>query len=71
MGAYLSIVAGAIKLFSYLAAALQQHHDEVNGANKVIAVDNAQAAEVNAHVAEVTVKTTDAVALEQLLDGRG
>lgn len=31
MGAYLSIIAGAIKLFNYLAAALQQHHDEMNG----------------------------------------
>lgn len=32
MGAYLSIVSGAIKLFNYIAAALQQHHDELNGA---------------------------------------
>lgn len=31
MSVYLSIVAGAIKLFNYMAAALQQHHDELNG----------------------------------------
>ena len=36
MGAYLSIVSGAIKLFNYLAAALQQHHDELNGANNAV-----------------------------------
>lgn len=31
MSVYLNIVAGAIKLFNYLAASLQQHHDEMNG----------------------------------------
>ncbi len=31
MGAYLSIVSGAIKLFNFIASALQQHHDEMNG----------------------------------------
>lgn len=31
MGVYLSIVSGAIKLCNYIAAALQQHHDEMNG----------------------------------------
>lgn len=42
MSAYLSIVAGAIKLFNYLAAALQQHHDEMNGANaQKVATDDA------------------------------
>ncbi len=33
MGAYLAVISGAIKLFNYIAAALQQHHDELNGAN--------------------------------------
>lgn len=32
MGAYLAIISGAIKLFNYIAAGLQQHHDELNGA---------------------------------------
>ena len=31
MGAYLSIISGAIKIFSAIAQALQQHHDELNG----------------------------------------
>ena len=31
MTAYLSIISGAIKLFNYIAGALQQHHDELNG----------------------------------------
>lgn len=29
---YLSIIAGAIKLFAAIAQRLQQHHDEMNGA---------------------------------------
>lgn len=33
MGAYLTIISGAIKFFNYCAAALQQHHDELNGSN--------------------------------------
>lgn len=40
MGAYLSIVAGAIKALNYLAAALQQHHDELNGAGQQRNADN-------------------------------
>lgn len=40
MSVYLSIIAGAIKLFNYIAGSLQQHHDEVNGANKQKVADN-------------------------------
>ena len=43
MEAYLSIVSGAIKLFNYLAAALQQHHDEMNGVTAQVAADKTQA----------------------------
>lgn len=71
MGAYLSIISGAIKLFNAVAAALQQHHDEVNGQNKVIAADNAQAAKVNENVAKAAVSNSDTAALGELLDGRG
>lgn len=70
MTAYLSIISGAIKLFNAIALALQQHHDEVNGQNKIIASDNAESAKVNENVAKATVDTTDAVALDRLLDGR-
>ena len=41
MNVYLSIVAGAIKLLNYMAAALQQHHDEMNGVTAQVNRDNA------------------------------
>ncbi len=69
MGAYLSIVSGAIKLFNYLAGALQQHHDEINGVNRERASENAAAAKVNENVAKVAVSTDDAAALELLRKG--
>lgn len=42
MGAYLSIISGAIKFFNYIAAALQQHHDEMMGATAQTAADQKQ-----------------------------
>ncbi len=67
MGAYLSIVSGAIKLFNYIAAALQQHHDEMNGR----IAQNADDLTVNAKAAENAAIIEDrnaALPREQLVD---
>lgn len=40
MSAYLAIIAGIVKFANYIAGALQQHHDELNGANKQKVADN-------------------------------
>ncbi len=40
MGAYLAIISGIIKFANYIAGSLQQHHDELNGANKQKVGDN-------------------------------
>lgn len=71
MGAYAAIIAGALKLVNYVAAALQQHHDEISGVNKERAATNAQAAQVNANVAKQAVSDSDAAALERLRNGLG
>ena len=42
MGVYLSIISGAIKLCNFIAAALQQHHDEMNGVTAQTAADQAK-----------------------------
>jgi len=72
MGAYLSIVAGAIKLFNYIAGALQQHHDELNG-RRAQAVDDLQASlKADQHAAQTqqTVHDLSPVALDaELRDG--
>lgn len=34
MGAYLTIIAGIVKFANYISASLQEHHDELNGANQ-------------------------------------
>jgi molybdate-binding protein len=69
VSAYLSIVSGAIKLFNYLAAALQQHHDEINGVNRERADENAAAAKVNEDVAQAAVTATPSDALKRLRRG--
>jgi hypothetical protein len=69
MGAYLAIVSGALKFANYIAAALQQHHDELSGVNKERAATNAAKAEGNANVAQAAVDTTNVVALGKLRDG--
>lgn len=71
MGTYLSIVSGAIKLLNYLAAALQQHHDELNGENAVKAADNATSAQVDSDVAKAAVTDTDSDAVDRLRAGGG
>lgn len=40
MGVYLSIISGVVKLFNYMAAGLQHHHDEMNGAKQQQGADN-------------------------------
>lgn len=47
MGTYLAILRGAISLLNRISAALQQHHDEINGENKIIATDNAEKAKAD------------------------
>lgn len=46
------------------------HNATVAGEDKVIAVDNAASAQVNADVAKAAVDTTDSAALNSLRDGR-
>ncbi len=41
MGAYLAIISGLIKFANYVAAGLQQHHDELNGAKAQRGADDA------------------------------
>lgn len=69
MSVYLSIVAGVLKLLNWATSAIQQHHDEVSGQNKIIAADNAATSKVNGDVAKAAVLTTDDVALDRLRDG--
>lgn len=40
MSPYLAIISGIVKFCNYVAGALQQHHDELNGANKQKVADN-------------------------------
>lgn len=40
MSAYLVIISGIVKFANYIAGSLQQHHDELNGANKQKVADN-------------------------------
>ncbi len=40
MSAYLAIISGIIKFANYIAGSLQQHHDELNGANAQKVADN-------------------------------
>ncbi len=46
MSVYLSIIAGIVKFANYIAGSLQQHHDELNGANKQKVGDDAARTEV-------------------------
>lgn len=60
MSAYLAIVSGAIKLFNYLAASLQQHHDELNGAKAQTVIDQAAENERLKHALDVANNPPDA-----------
>lgn len=72
MGAYLSIIAGAIKLLNYVSGALQQHHDEMNG-RKAQAVDDLKSsvkADQNAAQTRTDVdRLTDAQLDDELRNG--
>lgn len=60
MSAYLAIVSGAIKLFNYLAGALQQHHDELNGAKAQTVIDQSAENERLKHALDMAVNPPDA-----------
>lgn len=69
MGAYLAIIRGVITLANAIARGLQQHHDEINGENKIIAVENAQTAKAEVAASQELVDTDRARAINQLRDG--
>lgn len=66
MSVYLSIISGAIKLFSAIAQRLQQHHDEVNGANQVIAQNLKAENDAQKSLLETSVRESDADISERL-----
>lgn len=70
MGVYLSIVSGAIKLFNYLAAALQQHHDEMNGRRAQLVDDLTESAKAQNNAAQAMVNTSDNSVSDSLRNDR-
>lgn len=69
MGAYLSIVAGAIKLFNFMAAALQQHHDEMNGVTAQLSVDRAAEVKADQNALEVANNSSPKSVSDSLRNG--
>ncbi len=66
----LTAVAKFLGVADKVAAMIQAHQQEVAGQNKLLAKQNAESAEVNLHVAQAAVATTDDVAVGLLHDGR-